>query len=154
MQIQETLFLALVDPVNLKPVGGASRIAVKPPGRSLNRTAGRCLVNETLRHQRNLIKKGACCRNTLYQVLGAFVLAAKDKKIICFSIPADFQHVREISGNMIFPVIPAAGKHQLQILQHVTFKGADGLARHDKILAIIPCHCPHDKRQAHAHRFS
>ena len=82
MKVQEPLFLPLIDPLKLEPVHRSRRVAVKPPGRALNGATARCLIDEALRHQGDLIKKGSRCRDTLYQVLGTFVLATEDIKII------------------------------------------------------------------------
>lgn len=103
----------------------------------LNGATARCLIDEALRHQGDLIKKGSRCRDTLYQVLGTFVLASEDIKIIGLAVSGDFQHVRKFSGDVVDPVIPAAGQHQLEVLQHISLEGADRLPRHDEVLAVI-----------------
>ena len=143
------LFLAqisnsFINPVCLKPVIWSIRIAVKPVFRPAHRTTARCLIDKALWHQRHLIAEQPRQSNTLYQVLAALVLTAKNVKIVGDCSAAYFH---QIICPVVYNLIPAALKHQLEPKQHVAPEGSDGLAAHGEVLAVKGAHGPHHKRQ-------
>jgi len=137
----------LVDPVYLKPVIGAVRVAVEPIFGSGHRTAASCLVDKALRHQRHLVAKQARQSNTLNQILRSLILAAEDVEVIRDLSPADLHHV---VGPVIHHPVATAFEHQLQPKQDIPAERPDGLTAHGKVLSCKGAHSPHHKRQGHA----
>ena len=134
----------LIDPVLLKPVIRAIRVAVKPEFTSFHGAAACCLIDEALRHQGNLIKKDPRQSDALDEVLAAFVLAAEYVKIILNAPPC---HDQQVIRPMICNLIATAFQHQLQPEQDVPAEAADGLSAHGEVLSGETAHGPHYEGQ-------
>ena len=98
----------LVDPIDLEPMIWSVRVAVKPVLGSCHRATSCCLVNEALRHQRNLIAEYPRQSDTLDQVLAAFVLTTEDVKVVRDILSGD---LHQIIGPMIRNLVPSALEH-------------------------------------------
>lgn len=126
-------------------MGRASRVTVKPQLGALHRTTAGCLVDKALRHQGNLIQQDACQSDALYQVLGAFVFAAKQIKAV--GLIACAHH------NLVFRAVLLESEHAAQprreVAGHISAQTLNGLATQSKVLTAEIGHCPHDKANCH-----
>ena len=139
MQDKKPFLLRFIQPIKLEPVIGAIRITVKPKLWAIHRTSASRLVDKAFWHQGNLIEKNAGQRDSLNQVLAAFILAAEDVEVIGSRSPADFYH---IVSSMVLHVVSTAPKHQLQPKQDISPEAANGLTAHGEVLAAEPIHRP------------
>ena len=87
------------------------RVAVAPELGAVHRAAAGCLIDEALRHQGDFIQKNSSQGNALHQILGAFVLTAKDVVIILGAAPGDNHQV--IRPPVAYGVSPCR-KHLLE----------------------------------------
>ena len=124
----------------------AARVAVEPKLRPGDRTAGRGLIDEALRHQGHLVKECPCKGDTLDQILTALVLAAEKVKFVNFAALADGHAV---FGAVLLDVVATGCKLLLERPKHVVPEAGNGLATHGKLLAAVAGHSPLDERKAH-----
>ena len=82
MDMQQALLVTLLDPAQQEPVHRAVRVTVKPELSARNRAAARRLVDERLRHERDLVAKQTSQSNTLDKVLRGLVTTAEHVEVI------------------------------------------------------------------------
>ena len=140
MEIQQLFFFPFVNPIELKPVIWAVRVAVKPKFGTFNGASASRLVHEALRHQRNLIAEYPRQSDTLDQVLAAFILTAENIKVV---LSIAFSDQDEVVRSAVSYGISSGFEHQFQPEQDITPKGTDGLAAHGKVLTVERMHRPH-----------
>ena len=146
-QAQRLLFLCFLNPLLVKPVGGALRVAGEPQLAPLHRAPGAHLLHKGAGHQSHLVQQSPRQGDALYQGGGALIQTAEEVEGVAAAAHGD----GELMQGAPFP----AGEAQLsqngqQLAEEVAPHRGDGLAAQGEGFSLKAAHGPAEEGQTGA----